>query len=85
MTEKKKKTSFWAKLTTEDWMAPKQLKAYTVMRITVEAVLCFVVFVVATFLFSVAVSTVIALIAFILATSIIMRRTRRLLRLKTGQ
>ena len=54
MTEKKKKLSFWTKLTTEDWMNPRQLKAYTLIRLAVNAILCAVVFVVATLLLSVA-------------------------------
>ena len=84
MTEKKRKTSFRTKLTSEDRMTPKQLKAYAVFNVSVEAVLIFIVFVIARSLLGLVSSIVLSVVLFLLVASLIAYRIEKKLRLKTS-
>jgi predicted phage tail protein len=83
VAEKKKKIGFWTKFTTEDWMTPKQLKAFGAFNVAVEAILIYVVFIIARPLFGVASSVALCIVLFLLVASIIVYRIEKKLRLKT--
>jgi len=95
VTEKKKKLSLLEKLTTDDWMSPRQLKAMGMIYVVLYTFIAYAMFLAvreiatisfnATTTFAVASGVICALAIFIISTSITTYRIRKKLRLKTGQ